>query len=124
MKKFLLILFTGLLFSTGMFAEEIKLSFSKPEVGKMLKIVVNGHLIFLCNNQNWNNNTKDSWIKFHLNPESKVTFEKTMDRGFQWSASTPAKEKSKIYDVVSAAFLDLETFVFYEDGIKFIVEIQ
>ena len=109
-----------------MFAEEIKLSFPKPAEGEALSIYVNGHHIYLCNNQNWDKNTKRSWIKFYLNEDkgSKVTFEKTVEGGFEWYATTPAKEKAKDYDGRRSAFFDLESFVFYEDGNKFIIEIQ
>ena len=126
MKKFIVLLCVGFLFCTSMFAEEFKLSFPKPAEGESSSIYVNGHHIYLCNNQNWDKNTKKSWIKFYLNEDkgSKVTFEKTVDGGFQWYATTPAKEKAKDYDGRTAAFFDLESFVFYEDGNKFIIEIQ
>lgn len=126
MKKIIALLCVGFLFCTTMFAEEIKLSFQKPAKGKSVQAYVNGHLMYICNNQNWDNTTKDSWIKFYLNEDkgSKVTFEKVMNRGFEWYATTPAKEKAKDYDGRRAAFLDLESFVFYEDGNKFIIEIQ
>ena len=109
-----------------MFAEEIKLSFPKPAEGEGSSIYVNGHHICLFNNQNWDKNTKKSWIKFYLNEDkgSKVTFEKIVDGGFEWYSTTPQKEKAKEFDGRRAAFLDLETFVFYEDGNKFIIEIQ
>jgi len=57
-----------------MFAEEFKLSFPKPAEGEASSIYVNDHHIYLCNNQNWDKNTKRSWIKFHLNEDkgSKV----------------------------------------------------
>ena len=126
MKKIIALLCVGFLFCTTMFAEEIKLSFQKPAKGESVQAYVNGHLMYICNNQNWDNTTKDSWIKFYLNEDkgSKVTFEKVMNRGFEWYATTPAKEKAKDYDGRRAAFLDLESFVFYEDGNKFIIEIQ
>ena len=41
-----------------------------------------------------------------------------------WYATTPTNEKAKNYDGRRATFLDLESFLFYEDGNKFIVEIQ
>lgn len=121
------LLCVGFLFCTSMFAEEIKLSFPKPAEGEASSIYVNGHLMYICNNQNWDKNTKRSWIKFHLNEDkgSKVTFEKEVDGGFEWYATTPAKEKAKDYDGRRAAFFfNLESFVFYEDGNKFIIEIQ
>ena len=126
MKKIIALLCVGFLFCTTMFAEEIKLSFQKPAEGTSVQAYVNGHLMYICNNQNWDNTTKDSWIKFYLNEDkgSKVTFEKVMNRGFEWYATTLAKEKAKDYDGRRAAFLDLESFVFYEDGNKFIIEIQ
>lgn len=126
MKKLIVLICAGLLFCTSMFAAEIKLSFPKPADGQSSIIYVNGHYITLCNNLNWDNNTKDSWIKFYLNEEngSKVTFEKPINRGFEWYATSPANQKAKIYDGHKAAFFDLESFVFYEDGNKFIIEIQ
>lgn len=127
MKKFIVLLCVGFLFCTSMFAEEIKLSFPKPAEGESSSIYVNGHHIYLCNYQNWDKNTKRSWIKFHLNEDkgSKVTFEKEVDGGFQWYATTPAKEKAKDYDGRFAAFFfNLDSFVFYEDGNKFVIEIQ
>ena len=126
MKKLIVLICAGLLFCTAMFAEDIKLSFPKPADGNSSIVYVNGHMMYFCNNQNWDNKTKDSWIKFYLNEDkgSKVTFEKPVDRGFQWYATTPAKEKAKEYDGRLAAFLDLESFVFYEDGNKFIIEIK
>ena len=126
MKKIIVLLCVGFLFCTTMFAEEIKLSFPKPAEGEGSSIYVNGHYIYLVNNQNWDKNTKKSWIKFYLNEDkgSKVTFEKIVDGGFEWYSTTPQKEKAKEFDGRRAAFLDLETFVFYEDGNKFIIEIQ
>ncbi len=126
MKKLIILICAGLLFCTTMFAADIKLSIPKPEEGTSSTIYVNGHIIYICNNQNWDKNTKDSWIKFYLNEDkgSKVTFEKPLTRGFEWYATTPANEKAKNYDGRRATFLDLESFVFYEDGNKFIVEIQ
>ena len=112
MKKIIVLLCVGFLFCTTMFAEEIKLSSQKPAEGEASSIYVYGHHIYLCNNQNWDKNTKDSWIKFYLNEDKgcKVTFEKPIDRGFQWYATTPAKEKAKDYDGRFAAFFDLESF--------------
>lgn len=126
MKKLIGILIAGLLFCTTMFAADVKLSFPKPADGQSSTIYVNGHVMFICNNQNWDNKTKDSWIKFYLNEDkgSKVTFEKPLDRGFEWYATTPANEKAKNYDGRRATFLPLESFVFYEDGNKFIVDFQ
>ncbi len=126
MKKIIGLICAGVLFCTTMFAEEIKLSFPKPASGQSSQVYVNGHLMYLCNNQNWDGNKKDSWIKFYLNEDkgSKVTFEKPLTRGFEWYATTPANEKAKNYDGRRATFLDFESFVFYEDGNKFIIEIQ
>lgn len=126
MKKLIVLICAGLLLCSAMFAEEIKLSFPKPADGNSSTIYFNGHLMYLCNNQKWNNKTKDSWIKFFLNEDkgSKVTFDKPLNRGFEWYATTPENEKAKNYDGRKATFLDLESFVFYEDGNKFIVEIK
>jgi hypothetical protein len=123
MKKLFLIC-VGLLFCTTVFAKEIRLSFSKPFDGNSSEVYVNGHTIIFCNNMYWDNKTKDSWIKFYLDEDRKrkVTFDKPL-RGFEWYASTPTKEKMKNYDRRRAAFLDLESFTFYEDDNIYIIEI-
>lgn len=135
MKKIITLLCVGFLFCTSMFAGEFRFSFPKPAEGKTLMIYVNGHQIYICNNQYWSKNdiAKSSWIKFYLNEQagSKVTFEKEVDK-FYWSDSSPAKnDKIGHYDKRQTAhflnltsfFSCLEPFVFYEDGNKYIIEL-
>lgn len=126
MKKLIVCILSLSLFCTALFAAEIRLSFPKPEDGKSTTIYVNGHFMYLCNNQKWNNEKYDSWIKFYLNEDkgSKVTFEKPIYRGFEWYSTTPENEKANKYEGRRAAFLNLESFVFYEDGNKFIIQIK